>query len=71
MKLSRNKNMSHTNTALMNEFFPWRLKNYLRKINVSPEDDGNRYTFKSMIFYRHLSFLVAKELIFRSNDIHV
>ena len=46
MKLSTNKNMSHTNTALMNEFFPWRLKNYLRKINVSPEDDGNRYTFK-------------------------
>ena len=71
MKLSTIKNMSHTNTALMNEFFPWRLKSNLRKMNVSPEDDGNLYTFKWMVFYRHLSFLVAKELIFRSNDIHV
>ena len=46
MKLSTNKSMSLTKTALMNEFFPWRLKNYLRKINVNPEDDGNRYIFK-------------------------
>ena len=71
MKLSKNKNMSHTDTALMNEFFPYRLKSNLRKINVSPKDDGNQYTFKWMVFCRHLSFLVAKELIFRSNDIHV
>ena len=53
MKLSTNKSMSLTKTALMNEFFPWRLKNYLRKINVSPEDDGNRYIFKWMVFYRY------------------
>ena len=71
MKLSTNKNTSHIDTELMNEFFPYRLKNNLRKINVSPKYDGNQYTFKWMVFYRHLSFLVAKELIFRSNDIHV
>ena len=31
---------------LMNEFFPWRLKKLPKEINVGPEDDGNRYTFK-------------------------